>query len=78
MLRATRVIQAPGFAGTPSAGQRSSATTNASCTASSAASKSPRTRIRVATARPDSSPEQAVDDLLDLLYEDASAACGSS
>ena len=77
MLRATRVIQAPGFAGTPSAGQRSSATTNASCTASSAASKSPRTRISVATARPDSSPEQAVDDLR-ILYEDASAAFGSS
>jgi len=54
LLRATRVIQAPALCGTPSLGQRSSATTKASCTASSAASKSPRTRIRLATARPDS------------------------
>ena len=54
LLRATRVIQAPGLSGTPSLGQRSSATTKASWTASSAASKSPRTRIRLATARPDS------------------------
>src|SRR5262249_43782805 len=54
LLRATWVIQAPGLAGTPSRGQRSSAATNASWTASSAASKSRRTRISVATARADS------------------------
>src|ERR1700704_4206141 len=54
-LRAVVVIQAPGLSGTPSRGQRSSATTNASWTASSARSKSPRTRMSVATARPDSS-----------------------
>ena len=49
------VIQAPGFAGRPSRGQRSMATRNASWTASSARSKSPVSRMRVATARPDSS-----------------------
>ena len=54
LFRATRVIHAPGFAGTPSLGQRWRATTNASWTASSAASKSPRMRMRVATVRPDS------------------------
>ena len=39
----------------PVAGQRSSAVANASCTASSASSRSPRTRVRIATARPHSS-----------------------
>jgi hypothetical protein len=48
-------IQAPGFAGTPSRGQRSAAIANASWTASSARSKSPSARIRIETARPDSS-----------------------
>src|SRR6266487_5828520 len=55
LLRAVVVIQAPGFGGTPSAGQRSQATRNASATASSARSKSPSRRMRVATALPDSS-----------------------
>ncbi len=55
-LRAVVVIQAPGLAGIPSRGHVSSAATNASATASSAASKSPpRRRMRVASARPDSS-----------------------
>ena len=55
LLRAVVVIQAPGRSGTPASGQRSMATTKASWTASSARSKSPRTRMRVATACPDSS-----------------------
>src|SRR5215212_3072933 len=54
-FRAVVVIHAPGFRGTPWVGQTSTARANASWTASSARSKSPRTRIRVATARPDSS-----------------------
>ena len=53
-LRAVDVIQAPGLSGIPSRGQRSNAIANASCTASSARSKSPSTRMSVATARPDS------------------------
>src|SRR5215217_9628999 len=55
LLRAVVVIQAPGRSGTPATGQRSTATRKASWTASSARSKSPRTRMRVATACPDSS-----------------------
>ncbi len=54
-LRAVVTIHPPGFGGTPAAGQRSAATRNASWTASSAMSMSPKRRIRVATARPDSS-----------------------
>ena len=55
-LRAVVVIQAPGLAGMPSRGHVSRAATNASATASSAASKSPpRRRMSVARARPDSS-----------------------
>ena len=54
-LRAVVVIQAPGLSGTPRAGQVSSALMNASWTASSARSKSPVTRMSVATARPCSS-----------------------
>ena len=54
-LRAVVVSQAPGFAGTPSRGQRSSARANASCAHSSARSQSPVVRIRVATIRPHSS-----------------------
>ena len=42
-------------AAVPSRGQRSSAVVNASCTASSASSRSPRTRVRIATALPHSS-----------------------
>ena len=48
-------IQAPGLDGTPSLGQRSAAIANASWTASSARSKSPNARIRMETARPNSS-----------------------
>src|SRR5438034_254669 len=47
-------IQPPGFGGTPDAGQRWTATTKASWTASSAMSMSPKRRTRVATARPNS------------------------
>ena len=54
-FRAVVVIQAPGLSGTPRTGHVSSAVTNASWTASSARSKSPSTRMSVATARPDSS-----------------------
>src|SRR3989454_9214461 len=55
LLRAVRVIHAPGFLGTPSAGHRARATANASWTASSARSKSRMIRISVARARPPSS-----------------------
>src|SRR2546425_228191 len=54
-LRAVVVIQPPGLGGSPSPGHLRSATANASCTASSATSMSPKTRIRAATDRPDSS-----------------------
>ena len=54
-LRAVVVIHAPGLAGMPRSGHVSSATMNASWTASSARSKSPSTRMSVATARPCSS-----------------------
>ena len=54
-LRAVVVIQAPGLSGTPRSGHVSRALMNASWTASSARSKSPVTRISVATARPCSS-----------------------
>src|SRR5215213_8005064 len=49
------VSQAPGLRGTPSAFQRSSALTSASCRASSASMKSPTWLIRVASTRPCSS-----------------------
>jgi hypothetical protein len=49
------VIQAPGLGGSPSPGHLRRARANASCTASSATSMSPKMRIRVATDRPDSS-----------------------
>ena len=49
-LRAVVTIHAPGVRGMPSPGHRSSAVVNASCTASSASSRSPRTRVRIATA----------------------------
>src|SRR5213080_3654160 len=54
-LRAVVVIQAPGLGGRPSPVHLRRATANASCTASSATSMSPKMRIRVATDRPDSS-----------------------
>src|SRR5882757_11460864 len=54
-LRAVVVIQPPGLGGRPSSGHLDAAMANASCTASSATSMSPKTRIRAATDRPDSS-----------------------
>ena len=54
-LRAVVVIQAPGLSGTPRCGHVSRALMKASWTASSARSKSPVTRMSVATARPCSS-----------------------
>src|SRR5205814_9135103 len=54
-LRAVVVIQAPGLGGRPSPVHLRRAEANASCTASSATSMSPKTRIRAATDRPDSS-----------------------
>ena len=50
--RAVVMIHPAGLGGTPSAGQRRSASTNASWTASSAASMSPNARTSTATARP--------------------------
>src|SRR6266511_2753416 len=54
-LRAVVVIQPPGLGGSPSPGHLRKATANASCTASSATSMSPKTPIRASTERPDSS-----------------------
>src|ERR671910_259723 len=54
-LRAVVVIQPPGLGGSPSRGHLRKATANASCTASSATSMSPKARMRTATDRPDSS-----------------------
>src|SRR3954467_414287 len=51
-FRAGVVIQPPGLGGTPRDGHCSAAMANASATASSARSMSPRTRIRVAVQRP--------------------------
>src|SRR4051794_38134803 len=52
--RPVEISQARGLAGTPSTGQRSTAAVKASCSASSASSKSPSSRIRVARTRRDS------------------------
>src|SRR6266508_5191660 len=52
LARAAVVSQAAGFSGTPLSGQRSSACTKASCSASSARSKSPQARISDAMIRP--------------------------
>src|SRR5262245_26485816 len=49
------MIQPAGLGGTPVEGQRCTAVANASCTASSATSMSPKMRISTATARPYSS-----------------------
>src|SRR5215469_14020336 len=51
-LRAVVTIHAPGLGGRPCDGHLATATVNASWTASSATSISPRKRIRVATQRP--------------------------
>jgi hypothetical protein len=50
LCRATPMSQPGALSGTPVAGHRSSAATHASCTASSAASRSPVSRHKVATA----------------------------
>src|SRR5882757_8939099 len=55
LLRPTLTSHARGLDGGSAAGQRSSAVANASCSASSARSKSPTRRISVASARPASS-----------------------
>src|SRR6266705_1214700 len=54
-LRAVVVIQPPGLGGRPSRAHARRATANASCTASSARSMSPKARTRTAIDRPDSS-----------------------
>jgi len=54
LKRPADTSQARGFAGTPSRGHCSSAARNASCSASSARSKSPRRRTSVAKTRRDS------------------------
>ena len=51
-LRAVVMIQPAGLGGSPAAGHRCTATANASWTASSAMSRSPKVRVRTATARP--------------------------
>ena len=60
-LRAVVVIQPPGLGGIPVFGHCSAAMANASATASSARSMSPRTRIRVAVQRPASRAEDLVE-----------------
>src|SRR3954447_12000634 len=54
-LRAVVMIQPAGLGGSPADGHRCNATMNASWTASSAMSMSPKMRTRLAAARPDSS-----------------------
>ena len=54
LWRAVDTSHARGFSGTPPPGQRSSAAAKASCMTSSARSKSPTSRMRVARIRPDS------------------------
>ncbi len=78
LFRATRVIQAPGLSGIPSRGQRSSATTNASWTASSAASKSPEDADQTGDRPSRLVPEQAVDSLGRALYDVAGVAPASA
>src|SRR5258706_8070104 len=48
------MTHAAGFSGVPLLGQEASAEANASCIASSARSKEPETRIKLAMIRPDS------------------------
>src|SRR5580704_6968648 len=54
-LRAVVMIHPAGLGGRPASGHRRAASANASWTASSAVSMSPKTRVRTATARPYSS-----------------------
>ena len=60
LLRAAVMIQAAGLSGVPVRGQRSRAATNASCTASSARSKSPRRRMSDAVIGPELSRKTRV------------------
>ena len=73
-LRAVVVIQPPGLGGTPVTGQRSAAMANASATASSARSMSPRTRISVAVQRPASRRKTASRSSLTLERADLDRA----
>ena len=59
--RAVVMIHPAGLGGSPARGQRRAASANASWTASSAMSMSPKTRVRTATARPYSVTEDALD-----------------
>src|SRR5436305_10646683 len=59
LRRAVVMSHAPGLSGTPSRGQCSRAATSASCTHSSARSKSPRLRTSDAVSRPASSRKTA-------------------
>ena len=63
-LRAVATIHAPGDRGVPSRGQRSTALAKASWTASSARVRSPRTRVRIASARGHSSLNVASSDVV--------------
>ena len=60
-LRAVVMIHPAGLGGSPADGHRLAASANASWTASSAMSMSPKTRVRTATARPYSVAEDALD-----------------
>ena len=73
-LRAVVVIQPPGLGGTPVTGHRSAAMANASATASSARSMSPRTRISVAVQRPASRRKTASRSSLTLERADLDRA----
>src|SRR5690606_4205484 len=84
-LRAVVVSHAPGFSGTPSRSQWSTASATASCSASSARSKSPHDRISVATMRPcswrktaASASEAALIDGLPLGYSAHRAHLGAA
>ncbi len=60
-FRAVVTIHADGLRGVPSRGHFSTAVAKASCTASSASSKSPRTRIRIDDRAAPFLPEQGLD-----------------
>src|ERR1700730_4450446 len=79
LFLAVVTIQPPGLGGRPSDGQRSTATANASWTASAARSMSPKTRTRVATARPELSRKIRATALPSgtLPLSDGSSAAGS-
>src|SRR3984957_13504890 len=79
LFLAVVTIQPPGLGGRPSDGHRSTATAKASWTASSARSMSPKTRTRVATARPELSRKTRATSLpaLTRAVTAASEAAGS-